>query len=61
MQGVIAMDEELKETMEAIEDACRVLIGVANANPNGECVALIRAVDNETGEQYEIGVRRREE
>lgn len=55
------MDEELKETMEAIEDACRVLIGVANANPNGECVALIRAVDNETGEQYEIGVRRREE
>lgn len=55
------MDEELKETMEAIEDACRVLIGVANANPNGECSALIRLTDNDTGDQYEIAVRRRKE
>lgn len=52
---------ELEWDNDTISAACQILIDIANANPNGECCALIRAVDNETGEQYEIAVRRRKE
>lgn len=48
-------------TKEELDAALNVLIAVARSNPNGECWAMIRAQDAETGEQFEIEVRRKEE
>lgn len=46
------------ETKDALDAACQTLIETARQNPTGECWALIRAADAETGERFEIAVRR---
>ena len=45
-------------TREALDEACRTLIDVARQNPNGDDCALLRAIDAETGELFEIAVRK---
>lgn len=51
-------DEWDDDTKYVLADACQTLIAVARQNPNGECWALIRAEDAETGEKFEIAVRK---
>lgn len=46
------------ETRDALDEACKTLIEVARQNQNGECWALVRAVDADTGEHFQIAVRR---
>ena len=46
------------ETREALDEACRTLIDVARLNPNGDDCAMLQAVDAETGELFEIAVRK---
>lgn len=51
-------DEWDDDTKYVLDDACQTLIAVARQNPTGECWALIRAEDAETGERFEIAVRK---
>lgn len=46
------------ETKDALDDACKTLIDLARQNPTGECWALIRAADAETGETFQIAVKK---
>ena len=46
------------ETSRALDAACQTLIETARQNPSGECWALVKAVDAETGETFEIAVRK---
>lgn len=46
------------EKIRALDTACQTLIEKARQNPTGECWALVRAVDAETGENFEIAVRK---
>lgn len=51
--------EQLNEnTKDALADACQTLIDIARQNPTGECWALIRAADEETGETFRIAVQK---
>lgn len=45
-------------TREALDAACQILIEAARRNPSGECWALVRAADAETGETFQIAVRK---
>lgn len=47
-----------EETKAALDAACQTLIETARRNPSGECWALIRAADAETGETFRIAVQK---
>ena len=43
---------------DALDAACQTLIGLARQNPSGECFVLILAADVESGELFQIAVRK---
>lgn len=47
-----------EDTKDALDDACQTLIELSKQNPTGECWALIRAADAETGEKFRIAVQK---
>lgn len=47
-----------ENTKNDIDAACQTLIDLARQNPAGECWVLVRAADAETGETFQIAVKK---
>lgn len=54
----IKRDQFSEEYKTSLDEACKILIETARRNPSGECWALVRAAGTETGDTFQIAVRK---